>query len=737
MFQISREKYFNTWSAKSPAAMMFLPARLSVSLGAYSFSSGAYTSFPFSEHIKLYEHDADGRYCRLTAEHNGTVLQLEYWKSDPWTVRGRVSTLANGEWGLRFLPVLTVGFEGDGCVSRAPDGSVAMALRSYRFAVALKDRPIRECLTDDEGYVGRRMEELGYYAPLEDAPRPRYRSFLYNLEETPVIDFALCAANGDAGARAGAEAALALEQDALDAIRARAGEALQQEGRFGCCAEALRDVMAWNTLADFKNGRVLTSLTRFWIDKKFGGWFLWLDDVLYHALCAAWSGDWATARCNICASMENAVPAGNLACLMSEFTEWVDRSQPPIFGYIVLKYYELTHDLSLVRQVFPTLHRAHLWWFEHRDGNGNGVLEYGSSPDCGDGHFKRTKLAAKDEAAMDNSPMYDSARFVPEAGTLNMEDVALNSLLALEGESLAKLARALGDADTAQTLSAQTDAFKRRIDERLWDEERGLYANRHWENGFVSPSPTSFYPLVAGIPTPERARRLVEHIFDESEFWTAAPLPSIWQKDPAVRDDVYWRGRMWPPLNFFTYLGLKRYGFQEEAHRLAQRSAQVFARAWEEERACYENYNTFTGVGKSVDADPFYGWGALLPLMWVLEFVDTDPDGGLSFGSISGEAMQLRHLRTYLGQMELRLGDAAQVDLDGRTVFRSNARGRFSGFLYESHYAQLTVPAQPEEAWVEFPAAEPVSVCVNGAAVPPAARLSLPAGRAARIQLWY
>ena len=48
MFQISREKYFNTWSAKSPAAMMFLPARLSVSLGAYSFSSGAYTSFPFS-----------------------------------------------------------------------------------------------------------------------------------------------------------------------------------------------------------------------------------------------------------------------------------------------------------------------------------------------------------------------------------------------------------------------------------------------------------------------------------------------------------------------------------------------------------------------------------------------------------------------------------------------------------------------------------------------------------------
>lgn len=190
------------------------------------------------------------------------------------------------------------------------------------------------------------------------------------------------------------------------------------------------------------------------------------------------------------------------------------------------------------------------------------------------------------------------------------------------------------------------------------------------------------------------------------------------------------------PLNFFTYLGLKRYGFQEEAHRLAERSAQVFSKAWEE-RCCYENYNTFTGVGESVDADPFYGWGALIPLMWVLDFVDTDPEGGLTFGSVSGEPMELRHLRTYLGQMELRLGELVQVDLDGRTVFHSNGAGRFSGFTYEDHYAQVTVPVQTEERWVEFPAAAPVMMTMNGARVEPASRISVPEGKAVKICLWF
>ena len=737
MYNIPKEKYFNTWSAKSPAIMEFLPAGFSIVPGAYSYSGGTYTEFPFSEHIELCEHDADGRYCRLKCEHCGTVLEITYWKTDAWTVRCRIRAVKNGEWGLRFLPVVSFGFTGAGRVLRGQE-SVTMAYRSYRFAVALKDAPIRDCLAEETDYAGRRMESLGYYVPLEDAKEPRCWSLLYNLEETPSIEFAVCAANGEADGMRRANAALSADEATLGRIARQAGEWLTQEGRFGCCAEAMRDVMAWNAIADEKNGRVLTSLTRFWIDKKFGGWFLWLDDVFYHALIAAFSGDWNMAQSNLYAALESAVPAENLACLMAEFTEWVDRSQPPVFGYIVLKYYRMTHDRALVKRVFPALYDAHMWWFEHRDGNGNGVLEYGSSPDVGDGHFKRTKLAAKDEAAMDNSPMYDGARFVPEANTIDMEDVALNSLLALDGTSLAELADALGDCERAAALTAHTEAYKARIDARLWDEERGLYADRGWETGFVCPTPTSFYPLAAGIPDETRAKRLTEWIFDEDAFWTKAALPSVWAKDDAAQDNVYWRGRMWPPLNFFTYVGLRRYGLDAEAYRLAERSAETFAHAWTEEHACSENYNAFPGEGKSVDADPFYGWGALLPLMWVMEFFDTD-ETGFCFGSVTGEPMRLDHIRTYLGELTLSItADATELSIDGKRAFSSNAKVRFSGFGMDEHHARVTVPAREKSALVAFPLAERViAVKVNGADAPARNQVELPAGDKATVELWY
>ena len=67
------------------------------------------------------------------------------------------------------------------------------------------------------------------------------------------------------------------------------------------------------------------------------------------------------------------------------------------------------------------------------------------------------------------------------------------------------------------------------------------------------------------------------------------------------------------------FLGLRRYGFVAEAHTLAARGRTMFDRAWSERRS-YENWNQRTGEGgDSPDSDPFYTWGALLPLLSLLE----------------------------------------------------------------------------------------------------------------------
>ena len=86
MQQLSKTKYWNTWTAESPSTYVFLPADFQISHGAFSTKENSYTSFPFERNIRLLEHDSQGRYVHLEMTHAGTILELEYFKMDDWTV---------------------------------------------------------------------------------------------------------------------------------------------------------------------------------------------------------------------------------------------------------------------------------------------------------------------------------------------------------------------------------------------------------------------------------------------------------------------------------------------------------------------------------------------------------------------------------------------------------------------------------------------------------------------------
>jgi len=76
---------------------------------------------------------------------------------------------------------------------------------------------------------------------------------------------------------------------------------------------------------------------------------------------------------------------------------------------------------------------------------------------------------------------------------------------------------------------------------------------------------------------------------------------------------------VWGPFNFLVYTGLKRYGFDDIAEELAEKSQQLLMKEWREEGHIHENYNAITGDGDDVDpkdpegsSDPIYHWGGLL-----------------------------------------------------------------------------------------------------------------------------
>ena len=130
----------------------------------------------------------------------------------------------------------------------------------------------------------------------------------------------------------------------------------------------------------------------------------------------------------------------------------------------------------------------------------------------------------------------------------------------------------------------------------------------------VSPArvaASNFLPLVAGVPSRARARRMVETLSDPNRFWGPWVVPTIPRDDPAFADQQYWRGSIWPPMNYLILQGLRRYGFRDLAVELAWRGADMFLADRHRTGMCRENFDSRTGQGRG---RRFQSWGPLFAL---------------------------------------------------------------------------------------------------------------------------
>jgi putative isomerase len=181
---------------------------------------------------------------------------------------------------------------------------------------------------------------------------------------------------------------------------------------------------------------------------------------------------------------------------------------------------------------------------------------------------------------------------------------------------LAQIAAALGRDGEAKAHLEHAQEMRRRIGVHFWDGERRIFANRLWSGKFVrSLAPTSFYPLLCAAASKDQAAALLRHLDDPATFGGTYGLPSVSRDDPAAADNVYWRGRIWPILNWLVWNGLKRAGAGDAAAQLSARGFALFMKSWQS-RLCPENYHALTGEGlDQPDTDPFYSWSALLPFI--------------------------------------------------------------------------------------------------------------------------
>ena len=411
-------------------------------------------------------------------------------------------------------------------------------------------------------------------------------------------------------------------------------EAVATAGRNGAIVDAIETTLGWDTIYEPSKQRVVSPVSRVW-SVRWGGYVIFDWDTFFAATMAA-IGDRDLAYADAIETLRESTTEGfvpNYA--RSGGWSSFDRSEPPVGAITVLGLYEKYHERWFLEETFSPLLRWNRWWAQHRDKQG--YLAWGSDGDNKPGNLddntRGTRAGAILESGLDNSPMYDSTTYDPQSHLLNFADVGLMSMYIADCDALAKIAGTLNKPAEAKELRERAGRYRVKL-ASLWDKHEGLFLNKDLRTGETGKrlSPTNFYPMLARAATPGQVRIMIEkHLLNPKEFWGDWIIPSIARNDPAFGDQDYWRGRIWGPMNYLVYLGLRNYAEPTVRADFAQKSYDLFLKEWTEKGHVHENYNAMTGTGDDVSSsDRFYHWGALLGYIEYLERNSKSEESGNS-----------------------------------------------------------------------------------------------------------
>ncbi len=126
----------------------------------------------------------------------------------------------------------------------------------------------------------------------------------------------------------------------------------------------------------------------------------------------------------------------------------------------------------------------------------------------------------------------------------------------------------------AATWRARAAARNQAVDKFLWNEEKGMYFDWHVKDRsqIAAESVTTLWPLWSGMASPAQAKKLVETALPRFEclggLATSTPETCAGMEIDRHQWDYPYG---WAPHQVMAWDGLARYGFKEEAARLAYR----------------------------------------------------------------------------------------------------------------------------------------------------------------------
>ncbi|MEO5896346.1 MAG: trehalase family glycosidase [Vicinamibacterales bacterium] len=308
-------------------------------------------------------------------------------------------------------------------------------------------------------------------------------------------------------------------------------------------------------------------------------------------------------------------------------TYFLTRSQPPFLTSMILGVYRKTPDRAWLASTLPAVEAYYRFWTTGQHAvKDTGLSRYwdsgeGPAPEVvsderderGRTHYDRvreyyrtqtvtdydltqyydrdrdrlTPLFYKGDRSMRESGFDPSNRFGPfSIDIIHYLPVCLNSLLYQMEVDTAELVETLGDRTAAETWRARAATRKDRINALLWDEQAGLYFDYSFQTKRrrAYEFATTFYPLWVGIAGKDQAARVRANL---SKFEAPGGILTSTSVTGSQWDAPFG----WAPLQMIAVEGLRRYGYDEDADRVAAKFVALVNKEFREHGTIVEKYD--------------------------------------------------------------------------------------------------------------------------------------------------
>lgn len=230
----------------------------------------------------------------------------------------------------------------------------------------------------------------------------------------------------------------------------------------------------------------------------------------------------------------------------------------PLFLMLLAAVQNVTGDLAFSRELRDHALRALHWLDHYGDRDGDGYVEYLLESD--DGLDNQGWKDSKDAIRFRDGPL---AR--PPIALCEVQGYTYAARVGMAG-----LCDALGEPDRAAMLRRDAAALKERFNRDFWLPDREYFAlaldatKRPVDAMTSNPG----HLLWTGIAEPEKARRVAERLLSP-ELFSGWGVRTMATTESGFNPISYHNGSVWPHDNSIIVAGLARYGFVEEAARLA------------------------------------------------------------------------------------------------------------------------------------------------------------------------